>query len=112
MLKNSVLNQLCLYTEFYQYMDYTIPEKLLFISLGIQCFYSFDDRYLGDDGVKKLRSAWCRLLDVDGSPMVVVHGLTSRCVENPVCLGFHVQAFAEEIAGAPRTSICDIIESD
>lgn len=109
MLKNSTLNQICMYDYFYQGIEYTISELLVMISLGIQCFMMFDNRVLEDDGVKRLRREWCKLLRVEESNMTVVYGLTSRCVESPLCFAFTVQARREEIAGAPRTSICDLI---
>jgi hypothetical protein len=112
MLKNSTLNTLCLYSEFFHDVDYTVPELLMFISHGIQCAFMFDDRLLSDDEVKRLRREWCKLLKVEDRSMTVTYGLTSRCVESPLCLAFTVQARREEIAGAPRNPICDIIVTE
>ena len=112
MLKNSTLNSLCIYNEFFHDVDYTVPELLMFISLGIQCIFMFDEKPLSDEGVKRLRREWCKLLKVEERSMTVTYGLTSSCVESPLCLAITIQARKEEIAGAPRTPICDIIATE
>jgi hypothetical protein len=112
MLKNTILNQICLYDGFYHYENHTVMELLTYISLGIQCFFAFDQRYLGDEGIKRLAREWCKLLKVEDAEWLVTYGLTSRCVESAICFSLTVDLLKDIIAGAPRTSICDLATTE
>lgn len=109
MLKNSTLNQMCVYTAFQHFEDYTVLELLSFISLGIQCFYGFDESYLKEEGINRLGREWCKLLKAEEADWLVAYGLSSRCVESPICLALTIGFLKEMIAGSPRTPICDLI---
>jgi hypothetical protein len=112
MFKNSTLNQLCLYDGFYYYENHTVMELLTYTSLGIQCFFGFDPKYLNDEGIKRLAREWCKLFKVEEADWLVTYGLSSRCVESAICFSLTVDLLKDIIAGAPRFSICDLANTE
>jgi hypothetical protein len=109
MLKNSALNQMCMYTAFQHHEVYTVLELLSFISLGIQCFYGFDESYLREEGIKRLGREWCKILKAEEADWLVSYGLSSRCVESIMCFTMTIGLLKDIIAGSPRTPICDLV---